>query len=469
MAFRGNEVPMDFEFQNSQGPIDPNSPFTRFAMANDKKRKTDPKSIFSNPSLTSEQGPFSAFNSPGKNNYPKFGQPNGQAYLFNGKVNPVPPPSPYRNPSFTTPRKDFDIDFSSGPESSPRLQMEQEDTPDGKALPPIPIKLEPKQKRNSLANFFGKWAPPSSGKGEIKKPFSHAIEKRVHKRRRQAQTFEKQLALARKESEESTDEEDDEQTPVKKTTSRKKQKKDLPPLPPQEVGLMTSLFTFIHTYPDAPSIIAKYLQVFFNAVIFGGVLFMFYSFYATIRADVDKAGDDAYQEMLAEITACHRHYIDNRCNAANRLPALEGPCSNWELCMNRDANAVRRARLSAHTFAEIFNSFVEPISLKTMVFTVVIVGLALLINNATFSLYRRSQEQHMHEAYRAASGQYGGMPPPGQHGMGQFPMTPGLPYQTPQQLGWQGQGQGQIDYQQSPSKARNRDGSPEKKRLMLEH
>jgi Di-sulfide bridge nucleocytoplasmic transport domain len=35
--------------------------------------------------------------------------------------------------------------------------------------------------------------------------------------------------------------------------------------------------------------------------------------------------------------------------------------------MNRDPTVVGRARVSAETFAEIVNSFIEPISYKTMV------------------------------------------------------------------------------------------------------
>lgn len=446
---------MDYEFSDRRGPVDANSPFVKGLMANDKKREHDMKSTFSNPSLTQATGSYTAFNSPGKKgNFPQLSEPNNQAFLFNQNVLP----SPHRNSAaFTTPRKSsYEVDFmSSGPDTSPGMKTQTEDTPDAKPLPAIPLNLQKKEKRNSLSNFFGRWAPSSGSGIKSKRPYTDAVEKRVHKKRRQAQTFEKQLARARRESEESSD--DDQDTPVrsKRSARSKSSKKELPP-PPQEIGYMTSLFTFIHTYPDAPSIIAKYLQVFFNALIFSGVLFMFYSFYATIRADVDKASEDAYQDILAEITACHRHYIDNRCNAANRLPALEGPCSNWELCMNRDASAVRRARLSAHTFAEIFNSFVEPISLKTMVFTVVIVGLALLINNATFTLYRRSQE-HTH----IPQGQYRQYS--GQHGMGQYNMTPGLPYAPQQFVGWQEQGK--LEYPQSPSK---RDGSPEKKRLMLD-
>lgn len=46
---------------------------------------------------------------------------------------------------------------------------------------------------------------------------------------------------------------------------------------------------------------------------------------------------------------------------------MEKACVAWEKCMNRDPTVVGRARVSAETFAEIINSFIEPISYKTMV------------------------------------------------------------------------------------------------------
>ena len=130
---------------------------------------------------------------------------------------------------------------------------------------------------------------------------------------------------------------------------------------------MAGLFTFIESFPNAPSLLAKYLQLFFNSAIILGCLYAIYSFWTTIQADVNRASEDAAAETLAEMAACAKSYVDNRCAADSRLPALESVCSNWELCMNRDPNSVKRAKLSAHTFAEILNSFVEPISLKTMV------------------------------------------------------------------------------------------------------
>ncbi|KIW48293.1 hypothetical protein, variant [Exophiala oligosperma] len=337
MAFRGTESPMDFEWQG-HGPVDPTSPFHKHIMDAQAKKRN-----------------HSEFNSPKKSVLPSLREPNNQPFFFSNAPS-TPLSSPFRAPSFTTPRKPFEIDFSSGPEnSSPLEQTDNDDTPDGKPIP-IEFKSSPQRtenKRSSLFGLYGRFAS-SPGRGEIRKPHSDSIARRIHKKRRRAQKFDKQLIVSRRDA---TDDSDDE--PIPSPTGTQKPRVE-------EVGWITGLFTFIHTYPDAPSIIAKYLQVFFNAAILGGCLYMFWSFYATIRADVDRASEDAMAEVLAEMAACSKNYIENRCGADTRLPALETVCSNWELCMNRDPKAVKRARLSAHTFAEIFNSFVEPISLKTM-------------------------------------------------------------------------------------------------------
>ena len=79
------------------------------------------------------------------------------------------------------------------------------------------------------------------------------------------------------------------------------------------------------------------------------------------------ASEEAAAETLAEMAACARNFVDNRCEGSSRVPAMEVVCNNWDKCMKRDPTMVGRARVSASTFAEIFNSFVEPISYKAMV------------------------------------------------------------------------------------------------------
>lgn len=300
-------------------------------------------------------GSHSVFASPQKVNQPALREPNSQPFLFSQ----VPPASPYRAPSFTTPRKPLEVDFSSGPEnvSSPE-QADNEDTPEAPKAAPVTFTAndgKPAAKRNSLFGLYGRFAP-SAGRVDTSKPaHSNALIRRVQKRRRREQNLGRHLLRARRPSEESSEDE-----------SRAKERKN--PIPPvHEVGYMAGLFTFIESFPNAPSLLAKYLQLFFNSAIILGCLYAIYSFWTTIQADVNRASEDAAAETLAEMAACAKSYVDNRCAADSRLPALESVCSNWELCMNRDPNSVKRARLSAHTFAEILNSFVEPISLKTMV------------------------------------------------------------------------------------------------------
>ncbi|KIW67008.1 hypothetical protein PV04_06286 [Phialophora macrospora] len=444
MAFRGTESPMDFEWQG-HGPVDPSSPFHKHMIDMQAKKRT-----------------HSDFMSPQKSAFPSLREPNNQPFFFSDAPASSPQPSPFRTPSFTTPRKPFDIDFSSPPDnSSPLGQTDNDETPDAKPLPPLPIEFtstasKPEKKPSSLPGPFGNFAA-SPGRGEIRKPNSDAIARRIHKKRRRAQKFDRSLILSRNGS---LDDSDDEST--SSPTEAEPRKKAV-----EEVGWITGLFTFIHTYPDAPSIIAKYLQVFFNAAILSGCLYMFWSFYATIQADVDRASEDTMAEVLAEMAQCSKNYIENRCGADTRLPALETVCSNWELCMNRDPSAVKRARLSAHTFAEIFNSFVEPISLKTMIFTITLVVVGLVVNNATFSLYRRQQESHYAGMYRPPSASY--MHP--QH-PGQFALSPPTPFTQQRYGGWPGEGgfggQQQLEYTRSPSKEhRSRSRSPEKKRIQL--
>jgi hypothetical protein len=44
----------------------------------------------------------------------------------------------------------------------------------------------------------------------------------------------------------------------------------------------------------------------------------------------------------------------------------EAPCRAWEACMQRDPTVVGRTNVVAETFAGVINSFVDPISWKTM-------------------------------------------------------------------------------------------------------
>jgi hypothetical protein len=91
------------------------------------------------------------------------------------------------------------------------------------------------------------------------------------------------------------------------------------------------------------------------------------------------------------MAVCSKEYLENRCAPNTRVPAMEKACVAWEKCMNRDPTVVGRARVSAETFAEIINSFIEPISYKTMVFSFSISK--NYINTTRYSVFWPSLDQ----------------------------------------------------------------------------
>lgn len=64
---------------------------------------------------------------------------------------------------------------------------------------------------------------------------------------------------------------------------------------------------------------------------------------------------------------CAKAYVDNRCEPATRIPAMERKCSGWEECMGREVVVIGKTRVVAETLAEVVNGFVDVISFKTMV------------------------------------------------------------------------------------------------------
>ena len=146
--------------------------------------------------------------------------------------------------------------------------------------------------------------------------------------------------------------------------------------PTRKESILTSIFTFIETHPNVPHILSFYAQLLFNLFLIFSFMTILWSFWSTIRADVDKKADEAVAEALAEMAVCAQNYRENRCEPETRVPAMESVCRGWETCMDRDprmgvggggVGAGGRAVISARTFAEIFNGLVEPISYKAMV------------------------------------------------------------------------------------------------------
>lgn len=130
-------------------------------------------------------------------------------------------------------------------------------------------------------------------------------------------------------------------------------------------SLWSSFLHGIEAHPNLPNILSYYTQLTLNFFLAGLAIYGLWSFWVTIQADVNKASEEAIALVVADMAKCADDYVKNKC--ATPAPLLEVPCSNWEHCMNLDPTSVGRAKISAKTFALIFNSFIEPISYKAMV------------------------------------------------------------------------------------------------------
>ena len=272
----------------------------------------------------------------------------------------TPLTQPLRNLSFTTPRDPVDIGFSSGPDQSSPTNGDMDDTPD----PPARGTLS--KNKGAMIEFGGsksEFRPNDrglfarSGRGEVSRRSQNEIAvRRVEKRRRRDVDSDVRLAPRR-----SSHDSDYEERPADHHDSESKAEK----IP--SMGIIPSILTFIDAHPNLPNTLSFYVQFLLNCFFAVCLMYVLWGVYATIRNDIDERAMMESSEIFAEITACTHEYKENRCDRSTRVPAMEVVCNNWEKCMQRDPLKVGRSRLSAVMFAQIFNGFIEPISLKAIV------------------------------------------------------------------------------------------------------
>lgn len=135
----------------------------------------------------------------------------------------------------------------------------------------------------------------------------------------------------------------------------------------QSAGWFGTLVSGIESRPHLPNILSIWTQFALNFSMIAGLIYLAYCFWSAIKSDVDQESEKARNAVLTEMAQCAHEYAANSCGHDSRAPALATVCQNWLVCMERDPMAVGRARVSAKTFAEILNNFIEPISYKSMV------------------------------------------------------------------------------------------------------
>ncbi|KDR84743.1 hypothetical protein GALMADRAFT_217803 [Galerina marginata CBS 339.88] len=143
---------------------------------------------------------------------------------------------------------------------------------------------------------------------------------------------------------------------------------------------------------DMPYVLLGYLQFFFNLSLIIIFLYLFVQFIITVQKDVALRISEYSQDIIQEISMCALQFKNNRCAGDNPIPAMMQQCANWEACMNRDPTVVGRAKVGAELIAEVINGFVEPISWKTLVFTLTSLAFLTVFINTLLSLYRAKHQ-----------------------------------------------------------------------------
>jgi hypothetical protein len=170
------------------------------------------------------------------------------------------------------------------------------------------------------------------------------------------------------------------------------------PPPQKEPGMISSLFTFIGAHPTIPHILSFYAQLAFNVFLLMGCAWIIWAFYSAIRGDIEHKAFEASADIMAEMAEATEHYRSNECGSDTykRFPALRNPCETWERVMAREPMKIAHAKVGASAFAEIFNSFVEPISYKAMLFTALIVFGCFGVSNFAFGVLRNKAMEQQH-------------------------------------------------------------------------
>lgn len=140
---------------------------------------------------------------------------------------------------------------------------------------------------------------------------------------------------------------------------------------------------------SVPYLISTYLQLFFNLFTFAGILYAGLVTFRLLRADVVRKLHENSTEIMLEASVCAKNYRLNNCDPEKVVPAMEKQCFQWEKCMRKNPKmSAIHASLGAETIGTIFNSLIEPIGIKALIFFFAALSLWLFSSNLAFGFIR---------------------------------------------------------------------------------
>lgn len=442
---RSSTTPMDFEYTDRVGPVDANSPFMNIANQSAKKRKTPnntPDFAFDSQHNTQKltsgppfghTGPHAVLDSPSKNGFAtpnRLRDPDNRPFFFSQEsAKPLPSIPPHVQNAWEPRTPASSYDFSSGGETPNTPQIDSDaGTPDtqladkmgrlGNGENGSPRKTSTRHSwfRRMMSSPSPTKESKEREKEDSRKYYSHKAENRIQKRRteRSERSRSKKKATLQDIDGDDSDNDQAKGGQVAPQVSGQIQ---------QSYG--TSIAGFFHwldEHPNLPSTLSFWMQLMVNICLGAGFLYILYAVWGGIMSDVGIEADKHTAEVMVEITNCQRQYNANRCQPENMVPAMESMCGHWEACMKRNPRKVAMARVTARTFASIFNDFVEQFSYKAMVcITLIYTGWLCFIAHVAISWLHSRRPEIRHHSPSAQQSEQQALPPQHFHLTSQTP------------------------------------------------
>jgi len=346
---------MEFEWENSSGKVDPNSPFRMSGFQRTLAEETPVKRGTYTASIhhmlerctdviagTATQSVFES--SPIKQ--PTFATPTHAPFAPSTPHRRQPAQSLFETPAFRTPRRSF---------ASPSKDSDVFSTPgetDSEAPTPDVLQL----RSNKKSNHSGVTAATPgrvTGRGELRRGSRHSISKPQRRRRRA-------------ELDQASDDDDDGSGPETDygfSSTRKAPRTSRTPRKPKR----SDSSDWLEMHQRIPVVASAYLRLSVHASWVALVIYILFACFRVVQQDMAHRVYEAAESVSLQIAECTKNYLQNRCAPDTRVPATEAACAIWEKCMAQDPAKVGRAKVSAATIAEILNGFVSELHWKTIV------------------------------------------------------------------------------------------------------
>ncbi|KAL0248852.1 hypothetical protein GEMRC1_004086 [Eukaryota sp. GEM-RC1] len=140
---------------------------------------------------------------------------------------------------------------------------------------------------------------------------------------------------------------------------------------------------------EIPVIISGYVRLTFNICCVIGLFCIGVLFVLAIRGDISLRTARSSEGLITEIQNCQKSYEDAKCADGPKSGQAQSFCETMFHCMNMDPNGIETVAISVRAIAEAINSFVEPISYKTMVFIVLLFIIIAAGSNCILGFQRR--------------------------------------------------------------------------------